>query len=538
MAFIQTSISTVALSLALGASSLYLGGCKAKDNSSGAASSQMEHNTTSQLGEKDIEKWLKVKPRKTNDAEAEKALSLLGLWEPDVDGLSWAKREGEKGQYSYKDVVLMTEDDEQIKVDNMQLSGVHMDGDNASFDRIDMEDVYINLEDTTIKIARLSLSDPTAETAQGVFSMLNNVKSLEYLGDGHIDLDLKPHNITFGGAVIEDIQASSEGVTLSLEFAGWGEDTAGETGNFLLSDFNMQGVVDGKTDVPFSVSLERIAVDGLNMAYLQQASQTSDFGAGPLNTLNPYTQAFEGFSLENFNFNVDNLKIKAEGLSAKSEKKSGVLTTRQTLAPLTVSFAGQPQDEDIAKLHDMVQSLGYEELHLSGASVGYADEKTDIIGVKSAHLTLKDGFKLTSAYEMVGLEAFTEAVQASDGDPSSQADAAMNNLKLKSLDLSLSDESIVERAFQYAAQMQGSSEKVLRMQAKGLLSLLSLGATNEQQAQLLANVGESLGGFLEDGGTLKLSVHPDTPIAMAQAQNLAQDPGLLETYGFSITRTD
>ena len=184
------------------------------------------------------------------------------------------------------------------------------------------------------------------------------------------------------------------------------------------------------------------------------------------------------------------------------------------------------------ELQDGLSQLGFEELEFSASQTSVMNESADTFEVTEAVVNLKDGFNLAYDYKGSGLKVMQENLENS-GDISNPTEA-LSGLKMEKMNIELTDYNLVDRVITFLAEQQGTSPALMRMQAKGGLMVLSLGAQNEDQGKALSAIGEALGKFIDDGGTLKIGLNPQTPIAIDQLQNI--DPQSLNPndYGFTI----
>ena len=486
-----------------------------------------------------IEKLLDVKSRKVSDSEAEKALAKMGLMNESGD-LTWANKSGDNGSYSYKDVRVNTEDGETITIGKLDLSGVHMVDDRATFDRMDARDVTIDGSDGDASIDRLSLSRPHPKLGSGIMKALAAVEDLKDLDDFDIDVDLDSDDIAFGAFLMDGLSVTGDEADLKLASLGWGENPDSGKAIFLLEDLELIGEDEDK-DIPIRMTLDSISGSGIDMNYFR-AIGGENFGKDIIARsksmgrrapgFNPYSKTFDTFSLKNFNLNVDTLSVTTDGASGKATRKGGVTTVDQSLSPLRVSFSDTPKDKDLQEMQEGLKSLGFDELVLSASQTSTLDENKDIFSVTDAVVRLEDGFNLSYDYEGSGLNSLKSLDQ--DNLSSGDLEDMLGEMKLRSLNMALTDYNLIDRIINFAAEQQGTSPALIKMQAKGGLMVLSLGAQNEAQGKALGDIGTALGNFIDEGGTLKIRLNPETPVSVDRFSQM--DPETLnpDELGFSI----
>ena len=128
---------------------------------------------------------------------------------------------------------------------------------------------------------------------------------------------------------------------------------------------------------------------------------------------------------------------------------------------------------------------------------------------------MKDGFKLSFDYDMVGYKAFAEkaaSMQGSTGKSPMAAMGMLSEMKFNHLRLALRDDSIIDRSFKLAAKQQGGTPDALRQQAKMGLAFLPMMAQDEGQQKIAGELSTALGKLLDDGGTLVIDLSPKEAI--------------------------
>ncbi len=528
----QKFISALMLS-----SALVMGACSAKDKGADAVKSAAEVAKVSvdSVDAKALEPLLKVAPRKVADVEAEKALGLMGL-DATNKKITWSDKDGKTGSYTYKDVAVAGDNGESVKIAKLTLNGVHMAEDNPSFDRLDAEDISIDGDDGLLTIENVSLARPSPKLGQGVMKAVETIGSIRDWGDMDVNVDLDDGELAFGAALIDGMSFKSENANATLDLFGWGEDPETSKGVFVLEDFDLTGK-DDLDDTPISVSVESISANGIDLDYFRSLGVDGS-GKDLINRsrsmsqkgspFNPYAQSFDNFKMEDVAINIDTLSISTEGASGTSSKRGDVTTVRQSLSPVKIGFSGDPSDPDLMQMRDVLSEIGFETLEFSASQTSVLDEGNDSFSVTDAVLDLKDGFNLSYDYEGTGLSALK------DTDDPDQIEAAMGQMKLKSMNMALTDYNLVNRAIEFAAKQQGTSAALIKMQLKGGLMVASLGAQNEAQGRALTDLGNALGQFVDQGGTLKISLNPETPISVDRFQGVSPENIDPSDFGFSI----
>ncbi len=520
---------------------LILGACSKKDDgaSAGDAIGKVADFAVKSVDDRALEELLDVDKRKVSSADAQEALKKLGLMDKS-SGLSWAEKSGDNGNYSYKDVKVASKDGETINIGTLKLTGVHMQDDLATFDRMDASNLSIEGDDGRAEVARISIARPSPKLGNGIMKALDTVDSIKDLDDLDIDVDFEDGEMAFGAFMMDGLNVEAEDAKVSLTSIGWGEDADTGKALFLLDDLEMTGQDDLK-GTPIKIKLGSVSGTGIDMNYFRaiggknwgkdMIARSKSLGQGGPG-FNPYTKTFDSFSMKDFNLNFDTLSIATDGATGKAARNGDVITVKQSLSPLTVSFSGEPTDRDLLEMRKGLKSLGFETLEFSASQTSILDESSDTFAVKDAVVDLKDGFNLTYNYEGSGLSAMQKL--NADGMDDADVEAMLKNMSLRSLNMSLTDYNLVDRIIGYMAEQQGTSAGLIKMQAKGGLMVLSMGAKTEAQGQALSDIGSALGNFIDEGGTLKLSLNPEAPVSVDSLSQM--DPETLDPskLGFAI----
>lgn len=535
MSYLRNGLLALILS-----TSLTMGACNNKDKAETPKISEKPTEitkalSTKKLSAKSFEPYLKVDKRDVSEVDSRKALARMGLWNANKSPFAWESKSDKGGKHIYKNLSATGDDGEDIQIDSLEITGAHMVGSEPSFDRMDMYGLSVTSEDGTAKVARLSMARPSPKFGSAIMKGIQKMDDLKDLTDLDIDVDLEDGDMAFGAMLMDDLQVTADNADIKLTTVAWGEDEDTQKGAFLLKDLNVDGV-DEDSGHPVKITLDSISTTGLNMKYFRALGQLDKAGDNPLVGLNPYASQFDSFSLKNFNLNADVLSVSTDGVEAMSRQKGKVTTTQQNLKPISIKFSEAPKSPEPKQAYDALKAAGFEELVFSGASTTVMNENTDTISVNDAWFKLDDGFRLQYDYEGTGATAMINGLQHADGEDLSDTElkAVLEKMTLKSLNLKLTDDSLVDKVMNIVAQQQGVSPKLVRLQAKSGLMVLGIMAQNEAQAELMGDLSSSLGKFLDDGGTLNINLNPETPVPASLFMDI-KDPTEIDPKQFGIS---
>lgn len=493
---------------------LIMGGCsdknKGADTETHTISMAALDSTT--LTPDQFKPFLAVDNRKVSETDAERALTMMGLNTPREGQFSWNSKRGKAGDYSYKNLTAVGKDGEDIKIAELNLTGVHMSNDAPTFDRIDVSGLDVTGADATLSLASMSLSDPSPALGASILEALQTAQRVKDLSQMSGDLQIDGDDIEFGALLMTDLTAGSTDGTMSLSSLGWGEDDSSGKAIFLVEGIKLSGK-DKESETPVNMSLDYASATGIDSAQMRRMRQD---GEQP-NLFSPYNHMADGVSLKNFKLSADTLNFTIPSITTKSDMSGSKKTIKQVMDASTLSFSAKPTSPDLVEAWTFFQQSGYESLQFSGSSTTIIDETADTIEITDSRLSLKDGFDLN--FSMTG-SGLTSGSTAGEGEPAQM----LNALSIGSLNLSLTDKSIVDRVFNAVAAQQGNSPSVVKMLTKtGLMGfgfMASGQAETKDQQKLITEGVNALSKFLDSGGKLTINLNPAQPLPAGYFSNM------------------
>jgi len=479
-------------------------------------------------------KHFDVPSRKVTEAEGQEALGQLNLLNENGETLSWAKTSGKDGNYSYTNLSVKDEDG-QLTIANAKLTGVHMEGDVATFDRADFSGIkiYDETEDVTVTMGTLSVARPTPDMAKAIITSLQNIKKLD---DLDLDIDDEDMDMGFGALGMSDVKIASEDLNLTTDSLMWGEDP--ESG---LTDFKVQDVtfnLTEKVDEPMTASLKSLSATGLRSDMFDKMSDTAGSPMSMMGGFNPLAKMYSTIKMEDLDFDSNFVSIASKGFEGKSTEKGGVVTQRSVGEPFIIKLKEAPKDRDAKRAYDMVKELGFDEIVLQSSQTTVMDTNEDTVAVKDGFLSMKDGFELSYNYGASGIKAMTDKMQEmnsagmSSGNGQADIQAAMSDIKINGFQMRLEDKSIVERGLKLASQFRGTTPDKVKKEMKMALALAPMMASG-LEGEMLGEISSAMGSFIENGGTLSIVVDPKQPLAMTDLADYKRSNLTMDDIGFS-----
>ena len=520
MQMLSSSLSKLALATAL-STTLMLGGCGKKNAAPEVAA---------------------VKTRAVSDANAMQALTLMGLNESGSGELEWASRSGDKGNYVFTNVVPKGEDRKEGNLGTLELKGVHMDGEQAVFDQIILSDFKaLDDDETVVTFKTLSLTEPSPALAAAF---------ADALGGNDDAFDDIEGNISFTAINFTGLKVVDEEGTVNLDSVNFGKSKDG-TGVFSINDFNMDMTDDG---THIKMNLGSMDVTGVNIdkykgifeAGLKEGLSGDKSGLDEdalkkiMGAMDPYNPDFKDFSLKNFHIDADGLVVNLDSMKGNATRKGDKITMTQTMSPLTITPSKTSKDKGMKKFAEALDTLGYEKLEFTMTQNSVLNAKTDSMIIKDSYIAMKDGFKLSFDYDMVGYKAYMQEALALSGKAESNPMAMLgmlDKLQVKKMRIALKDDSIVDRAFKFAAKEQGGTPADLKQKAKMGLAFLPMMAKDESQQKIAGDLSAALGAWLDKGGSLVINMDPKEPVVIGNIAKGSMTGAFdLGTLGLTITQ--
>jgi hypothetical protein len=234
----------------------------------------------------------------------------------------------------------------------------------------------------------------------------------------------------------------------------------------------------------------------------------------------PYQKRYDNYALEGLRIDVDGVLIGLESLAGTAEQNRQVLAMDDRLDALTVEFDDSKDlgSQGLAGL----QMLGYDRIEINGRFRQQADGGADRVSSEEYSLTATDALALELDYDIGGIADYIQAAKelgfssmdAENMDPDTMMQL-FGPLTVHSFELRLVDDSLVERALQAAADSQGSTPEMMRQQAIAFLTIGTLMAPPGAVQTLVSEAITASTSFLEEPGTLRISINPDQPVSVA-----------------------
>ena len=510
---------------------LSVGACKPADKGQGALKSEgisalnLSKSEASVFG-----KYFETEACEVDELEALGALAGLGMGESGANGLNFASRDFEDGLVSYRDIELQSEnaDSPSFSAKSAIFHCPSMGDEDPGFARLDLTDVRIGDGETTFTFGTLNVANPTDAAAAAILEGILGKKS-NAQGD-----------VGFEAVSLTNVTMQSDQMFGSLESLSWGEarDESG-AGKADLTIDNLDVTIPGQNGAQ-DMTVDFKGMSARNMLIgdkvdPRQTLSTNGILENALGNLNAFEKPYDQLIIETMKLDSEGFKVDFGGIEGLTSENGDVITTRQSLKPTVIALKESlGENPGFAQNYDIVKSLGFETVKLSGSSVTTLDKGDDSYSISDGLFVVEDAFALNFEYSAEGLnDMVAKLKQQAETNAAPEGLDIYNSLRLRDLRLTLEDNSIVERGLKLAAEMTGQSESAIKLGLGAAVFFAASAAENEVQAEVYSETVEAFSNFVKKGGTLTIEANPPEPFSIAPlitGKGDDIDPGAL---GFS-----
>lgn len=512
-----------------GAVLLSLGACKPADKGQGALKSESVDALNLSKSEASVfAKYFQTDNCQVDEMEALGALAGLGLGESGTNNLSFASRDFNAGIVTYSDMVATDENGDVFRADKAVFHCPSMGDEAPSFARLDLTDAMVRDDEVNFTFGTLNVANPTPDAARAI---VNGMAAGDVSDQG---------DIGFTAVSLTDVTLKSDEIFGSLKALSWGE-TRPESGqgkaDLTVENLDLTIVSEDEAQ-DMTLDFEGMSARNLNIGGAidaQKALSPNGLVGNVVGNLNAFQKPYDELIVQTLTVDAEGFNIDFGGIEGKTDEAGGIITTRQSLKPTTISL--KPALADVPSFqrnYEIIRSLGFETIEMSGSSVTTLDKDDDSVSVSDGLFTVKEGFNLNFEYAAEGLSDMTAKLeQATNADEAPDVLAVYDSLKLRNFRMTLEDKSIVERGLKLASDMTGQSEANIKRSLGMAVFAAAMAAQNEVQAEVYSETMEAFADFVKKGGTLTIEANPPAPFPLGPLvteQGADIDP---ETLGFS-----
>jgi len=498
------------------AASLTLMACK--DNAASDIDA-VESLSVKGLSDGDIAKHFEVGTCEATDAQMQAGLVALGLDAP-TDDMAWDGMETEGGGYEF-DGVSFTSDGKAATIGELDLACLREVDGVVMVDRVSADDISITSDEGTITIASLSVVEPDAETVRALLDGNTDIGlpkarafAMDDLAVNMTDVrettsfDMsEPPEVSPDSDFVKTVKIETVRTVIALDSLAFASAMSADARDGFIRMGELDMTADSDTGEDLSVDFDGVTVTGI----VSPDMFGDGLGAIGSQAMGPFATPYDTMEVGDYTVSFDTMELSGGGIVGENTRRGKTTDMVSVLEPATLSFSGPPNGSDLAPVYAAISGMGYDSVTVSGRSDATYDEASDRMVSKGGFFEWEDGFRLVIDNDVTGFGAVRDAT-VEGGDPS----AALENIKVNSMAIRLDDNSIVDRIFTAVAAEQDSTPKMLRMQAKGLLAMSTMGASGLGiDPELVSESVSALGEFIDSpNSTLVLELAPGGPLGM------------------------
>ena len=506
---------------------------------------------TSEPGEEPLGE---VSLRTGDPAEADAVITAMSLTNSGDGIVAYGNKSVDGASATFSDVTITGDDDGAVTAASLEFEGLDMVEDKASFSRMTLNDISIaDPEDDTgsVKVAKVEVLNPTPELAAWLAASF---------GTGEPAPFPAADMLGFASWSISDVSASFS-------------DDDGE-GTFSIANFEVRDLADQKAkravlsglafdfladeggeEVPVKMSLDSVSMSNLNLGFIKAIQENLDdeeeMAAAVMEKMyeNPMDPGYDRFTMDKLSIEAAGATFKVPSLDASVERNSDGQPVKYVTKPFSMTLDADPDGGEAgAGLAQGLSMVGYESVELKGAGIATYDPENDIVemAAKDNYFELVDGAKFSMGAKLGGYSAYSKAAAtafdfeaiAEGAEPDPMAfQNAVSELDFYDFELSIKDDSLMNRVFNAYAAQSGQDPEQMRQQMASMAQMAPMMAQGSGvDMAIVSELATAVSAFISDPGTLTLKLNPEEPLS-AETLATMEDPSMLtkDYLGFSAT---
>ncbi len=394
-------------------------------------------------------------------------------------------------------------------------------------------------EESDVTAASIELDNPTPELAAYVSGLLGKAEKVEPPTPDVIGFDA----FTIMNFVAKDTEDETSQISFGkLEMTDLRDFKVGE---FLIDSVNLD-FIDPETGNVGKMQLGSMSVSGADVKFIQAfEEEDEDAMAAKFTELayaNPIDPGFDKFTLDSFTMDMAGVSFDLPEMAYNISRNKDGVPVKFDVPKFSMTLGADDSAGELGmQLAPVLAAIGLDEIKMTMASKSTYDPETDIAESETGYIQVDKAFKLTSGSKIGGLSKLGEAMQKldpeafaeGDQDPSATMMEIYSELDFYNFSLAVEDQGIVDKAFMLIAAQQGMEPAQLKNQVVGMVAGLPFFANAAGvDMEIATEFATAAQTFLQDGGTLTVSLDPEEPITVPA---LAADPSAItkEKLGFS-----
>lgn len=473
-----------------------------------------------------LQSAMNVDVRTVSDAEATEVLAAMGLSDAASGPFDWA------GMTSNNGVATFTgwgDDDGLLDAESITFSGLHMDGSAPSFDKVEISGLTVGLKkptqfgDVSTEVANVVLVGPNSAAAKAFLSGISS-------GDGFNAMS--GHGFS-AGTFTDMVMILDEDYEYgSVDKMSFGPSGTGDNINIIVTGQEMDigemmngaGGMGPSMDMSMSIGSSKTA--NASPEYLKNMSEMMSGASTP--TQNMFmSMTYDSSVVENFNMIGDGFSMSIPRAETIASKSGDVMTAKSTFALSTMKIDG-------------LQMMGIGDMTFDGEMSMKMDAKADTMSISNANMDFKDQFQLDFAMDANGLIKFMEGMSEIDQNNSRQVENyAKNNMyDLDYMKFKFTDNSIMDKIWQFAADQQGGNVALMKQQATAGLAMAPMMVETAEQRKMVSAMTGALGKFIKDGGALTFEMRPAEGFSLSDMTSMDDPNEALDKLGLTLSHSN
>ena len=492
--------------------------------------------------------------REGDPAEADAVITAMSLTNSGDGIIQYASKSVDGAKATFSDVTIAGDDTGAVKAGTLEFEGLDMIESNASFSRMTLSDITIeDPEDDTgsVSVAKVEILNPTPELSAWLAASM---------GQGEPAPFPSADQLGFASWTIGDVSAAFS-------------DEDGE-GTFKIANFEVRGLLDQKAkradlsglsfdfladdggdEVPVKMNLGSLSLSNLDLEFIEAIQQNmgdeEEMGAALMAKLyeNPMDPGYDKVSMSDFSFEAAGASFAMPSLDSSVERNSDGQPVKFVTKPMSMTLEADPDGGEAgAGLAQALSMVGYEKVEMKAAGVADYDPENDVVDMdaKDNYFEIVDGAKFSFGAKLGGYAAYSKAAasafdfesmaEGSEPDPAAFQDA-VSELDFYDFELSIKDDSLINRAFSAYAAQSGEDPEQMRQQVAQMAMMAPMMAQGSGvDMEIVTELATAVSSFISEQGTLTLKLEPEEPLS-AETLATIEDPSMLtkEYLGFSAS---
>ena len=487
--------------------------------------------------------------RQGDPAKAADALAAMSLTDTGTGVLSFAGKTIDGSSATFTDLGITGED--AVTVGSLVFDGLDMNDGAATFGKLSLNNITMASpdEEGTVKVGSIELVNPSAELAGWLAGTLNG-QEVPFPAADKVVFD--SWSMSGLSGVFNDADADG---TMGIDKIEIRDMTDLKAAKAMISGISVD-VVDNDEGMDVKMKLGSLSMTNIDAKFVKAIQENIGDEDALMAAImdvayeNPMDPGYDSFKMDDLSFDVAGASFAIPALTASVERNSAGQPVKYVTQPYTMTLKADAEGGEAgAGLLQGLSVIGYEELTMKGESVATYDPDKDIVSfdAKKNYFELVDGAKFSFGGKLEGYNAYTKEVgtsfnfadlaEGAEPDPAAMQ-AAMGKLTIHGFELSIKDDSLLDRGFNAAATMQGQDPEQMKQQiGMGLAMAPMLLGDSGVDMTLVSEATGALSKFVSDGGTLTIKLDPKTPLSVASMME-NPDPASFtkDSLGFSASQ--